>query len=226
MLAIHEFSTEFVPIIGAEARIDIIDWHGKRAVCKARIPKTYRNEKLDHWLRTKRTREEAEILHRAKLLGVDCPALYFADPEKTELVMEYVQGVLLRDFKGVGAGAKKVNESSLSGLYFVLGKYAAKLHSGNLIHGDLTTKNVIITQDNRLVLIDFGLSFISERIEDRAEDLHLLKQALKSTMSPDQAKDIFDIVIQGYRSVSGRVAKQIFTQIQEIERRGRYARVD
>src|SRR5487761_522095 len=90
MLAIHEISAEFVPIIGAEARIDIIDWHGKRAVCKARIPKTYRNEKLDHWLRTKRTREEAEILHRAKLLGVDCPALYFADPEKTELVMEYV----------------------------------------------------------------------------------------------------------------------------------------
>ena len=51
------------------------------------------------------------------------------------------------------------------------------------MHGDLTTKNAIIHGD-RLVLIDFGLSFISDRLEDRGEDIHLLKQAIKSSCNP------------------------------------------
>lgn len=205
----------FAPRIGAEAKIDLINWHGKKAIRKLRIRKSYRNPELDRQLRLRRTKEEVDLLHEAKLAGVDTPEVLFADPDSCEIVLEYVDGQLLKDF-----GADKTK------LYKLLGKYSAQLHSKGIIHGDLTTKNLIVSRD-RLVLIDFGLSFISDRIEDRAEDLHLLKQALRSQSSSLGAKNAFAKVLQGYRSIAGEVRmKKLLRQIEQIELRGRYARVD
>lgn len=218
---------EFRPNIGAEAKIDLIVWHGRNVVRKIRVPKAYRNEKLDQWLREKRTREEAEILHRAKLSGVECPLLYFVDPVKMELYLEYIEGVLLRNLELCGRVKNSPDDLVLTNCYDLLGKYAAKLHRDHIIHGDLTTRNVVHTNNGRLVLIDFGLSFISERIEDQAEDLHLLKQALKSTTTEGRAKTAFEIVLGGYRIEAGsKLTDRLQSQIKEIERRGRYARVD
>jgi Kae1-associated kinase Bud32 len=219
----------FPSVLGAEALIELIDWHGKKAIRKTRIRKAYRDEKLDNRLRFKRTREETEILYHAKLLGVDCPVFYFADPQRFEIIMEFVEGTLLRDLvESTPYSKEKIGEiRSLSEITRVLGKYAAKLHTGDLIHGDLTTKNVILTKEHRLVLIDFGLSFVSSRIEDKAEDLHLLKQAFRSTVNPMQADNLFEKVMEGYASVSGEeTCRRLRTQIREIEKRGRYARVD
>ena len=39
----------------------------------------------------------------------------------------------------------------------------------------------MIIKENKIYFIDFGLSFFSSRIEDRAVDLHLVKEALQST---------------------------------------------
>lgn len=215
--------------IGAEARIDLIDWQGQRAISKTRIPKTYRNGTLDQRLRTRRTKEETEILLLAKLARVDCPKVFFVDPKKSEIVMEYIDGELLKDVeaKYQTSNSRQI-DANLSNSYITVGKYAARLHQSNIIHGDLTTKNVIIvTGENRLVLIDFGLSFYSERIEDRAEDLHLLKQALMSTTSSRRAKTAFDLATRGYRIEAGQGrTRQILRKISEIEKRGRYARVD
>jgi Kae1-associated kinase Bud32 len=219
-------SPQFRPSIGAEASIELIVWHGISVIRKDRLPKAYRDKNLDAWLRRKRTREEAEILYRAKLMGVECPKLYFADPERTELYLEYVEGILLRDLELLH-GVKTGDDSLLSDCYELLGKYAARLHNGNIIHGDLTTRNLIHSNNKKLVLIDFGLSFVSERTEDKAEDLHLLKQALRSITTERRAKAAFEIVLGGYRTEAGsKVTNRIQLQISEIERRGRYARVD
>jgi TP53 regulating kinase and related kinases len=200
---------------GAEAKIELTDWFGTKAISKMRIPKAYRDPELDQMLRSRRTKEEVEILHAAKLAGVDTPEVYFADPRASEIIMEYVEGPLLKDIK----------DTELH-LFRILGEYAARLHGKGIIHGDLTTKNVIIF-GKRLVLIDFGLSFISERIEDKAEDLHLLKQALKSSDLISVASKKFGNVLEGYQSISGKtVCERIVKQIGEIELRGRYARVD
>ena len=207
--------TSFSPVLGAEAKIDLIDWYGKPAVRKYRIPKSYRLEKLDQILRSKRTKEEVEILYASKLTGADCPEVYFADPVTCEIVMEYVQGQLL----------KSVLENRNS-IFEQIGRIAAMLHSKGIIHGDLTTKNIIISRD-RIVLIDFGLSFISDRIEDRAEDLHLLKQALKSTEPLKKAKSEFERALTGYEEIVGsKMTQMIRSQITKIELRGRYAQVD
>ena len=201
--------------IGAEARIELVDWNGKKAIRKQRVPKEYRDPKLDEILRARRTKQEAELIHAAKGLDVESPYIYFVSPVTSEIIMEYVEGTLLKDA-----------DNSDNELYRRLGEYCASLHSGNIIHGDLTTKNVI-SSGSRLVLIDFGLAFYSDRLEDKAEDIHLLKQALKSSCDTKSATRYYDSFIEGYfANQSKEYMKKMFEQITEIEARGRYARVD
>ena len=212
LTTIPKFETTY----GAEAKIELSDWYSTPVIAKTRLPKAYRNKDLDDILRRRRTREEAELLHAAKLSKVDCPEVYFVDPLSSEIVMENDEGPLLKDLRAEG----KFRE------YLKLGSMIANLHSRGIIHGDLTTKNVIVSGD-RLVLIDFGLSFISDRIEDRAEDLHLLKQGLKSSGTLSAAVSQFDKVLKGYREVAGeKEMNRIRKQIGKIELRGRYAQVD
>ena len=212
----------FAPRLGAEAKIELVNWHGRQAISKRRERKEYRNMDLDSFLLAKRTREEAHILHMAKLSGVDCPEVYFADPDAFEIVMEYIPGYLLKDLET----NKLLEKKKLDSVYKTLGTYAERLHSSKIIHGDLTTKNVILSGE-RVRLIDFGLSFLSERTEDMAEDLHLLKQALRSTLGPERSKKVFDLVLSGYSaSCSKHTFKSLLKQIASVEARGRYARVD
>ncbi len=200
---------------GAEARIELVEWYGEPAIRKIRIPKSYREHGLDKKLRTRRTKEETEILSATKIADVDVPEVFFADPRSSEIIMEYVDGTLLKDIH---------ERKTAKEVYTKLGTYAAKLHSNGIIHGDLTTKNVIHSS-GRTVLLDFGLAFVSDRIEDMAEDVHLLKQAIKSAGS-NQIRN-FDYFLEGYGAESnGKHLDRIKKQILEIERRGRYARVD
>jgi TP53 regulating kinase-like protein len=206
------------PIKGSEAIIEYLEWHGKPAVRKIRMPKRYRNHLLDLALRTKRTKEEAENLHLSKLAGVNTPEIFFADPNSCEIIMEFVQGKLLKDLDGELRQIKKVFES--------VGAYTARLHKRGIIHGDLTTKNIILSSEI-LYFLDFGLSFLSDRLEDKAEELHLLKQALKSSMDSVAAQKCFESVLAGYESEIGdSLTKSVRKQIVKIEMRGRYARVD
>ncbi|HKW05344.1 MAG TPA: lipopolysaccharide kinase InaA family protein, partial [Nitrososphaerales archaeon] len=115
--------------------------------------------------------------------------------------------------------------SSASALFDLLGETVANMHYGRIIHGDLTTKNILV-KDKRIFLIDFGLSFISERIEDKADDLHLLKQALKASSSRS-AVLYMSQVFKGYEKIMGSEYRRIIEhQVLKIEKRGRYARVD
>lgn len=208
--------TEFKEATGAEAIIRLVEWRGKTAISKTRIPKPYRNTWLDQMLRSRRTKEEALLLHAAKHSGVNVPEVYFVDPGSSEIVMEYVDGVLLKDIQG-----HKLQRV----VYKEVGENAARLHFGGVIHGDLTPKNIILVGE-KTIMIDFGLSFISNRLEDRAEDLHLLKQSIRSSGMSSPLRR-FDDVLCGYESVAG--SKELLRttkQIAEIERRGRYARVD
>jgi TP53 regulating kinase-like protein len=205
----------FSPIDGAEARIELVDWYGKPAIRKARMPKPYRIELLDRTIRSRRTKEEVEILHACKLAGVDCPQVHFADPISSEIIMEYIQGTVLKDFRG-----------DTENVLRQVGSKTARLHLNRIIHGDLTTKNMIISGE-RVAFIDFGLSFFSDRIEDRAEDLHLLKQALKSSESTRKANSQFEEAMNGYLDIAGKKdTAAVKKQIAKIELRGRYAQVD
>jgi TP53 regulating kinase-like protein len=201
---------------GAEANLYLVDWHGRRAVMKRRMRKEYRPQRLDEQIRTYRTIHEPQLMHEAKRAGVPTPMIFLVDVRNATIIMEYIDG------KQVKQLLSAIPEVDRQRLCFRIGQLIARLHKCGLIHGDLTTSNMIVNLEERVFFVDFGLSDRSEEVEARGVDLHLMKRALESTHY-QFAANCFDFVIKGYGSVLGAGAvKSVLDKIREIERRGRY----
>ena len=194
---------------GAEAEIYLTKWSGRRAISKIRGPKSYRHKILDQKIRERRTFHEAHILHSVKKIGIKTPFLYFLDKKKCEIIMELIDG-------------SNVKNNLSEKICYQIGRYTALLHNNNIIHGDLTTSNFIINYN--LVMLDFGLSFFSERIEDKATDIRLMKEILFSAYS-DVFDKMYPCFLDGYENNSNVTTKKILKNVSEIEKRGRYARM-
>lgn len=190
---------------GAEANI----YKENDTVLKERIKKSYRLPEIDEKLRTERTRHEEKLLIAAGCAGVFVPKV--VKKEKYSLTLEFISGKRLKDsFEGE-------NKTALAEK---IGKSVALLHKSDIIHGDLTTSNMIMHNGN-IYLVDFGLGFFSKSYEDKACDLHLFEEALVSTHG-DGAKDFFEKFLQVYEknySDSAGVA----TRLEKIRASGRYA---
>jgi len=203
---------------GAEADVILGDWQGLEAVFKIRKPLTYRLQVLDDAIRRQRTVHEAEMMHLTKRAGVASPFLYDVDIQSSTLIMQFVKGDRVKDLVASLSG------SQLDGTFFEFGQNVAKLHRFGIMHGDLTTANVVRSNE-RLVFIDFGLSLRTARIEDHAVDLRLIKETLLGA-HPDVSARALDALNRGYASVVGPArTRVVMKQLQNIERRGRYARV-
>ena len=195
---------------GAESELYLINWHGVNAISKVRIAKAYRNSSIDIPLRKRRTIHEANILSQVKFFGINTPFIYFLDIKNFEIIMEYIEGKTVKDFFSPD-------------LCINLGEIVGTLHCNNIIHGDITTSNFIISSNGAIFAIDFGLSFFSERYEDKAADIRLFKEILTSFHV-----DYFDISFRnfynGYKKICGSVTSKVFKTVSEIEKRGRYSR--
>ena len=201
---------------GAEANLYLEDWHGYRVVVKRRVCKTYRLEALDTKLRSFRTIHEAQIMHEAKRSGVPTPTIYMVDPKEYTIVMEYIVGRRLKEALEGTSGEYRDNLCKLAG------SQIAMLHQNHIIHGDLTTSNMILTDEEKIFFIDFGLSYYSIELEDLGVDLHLMKRALNSTHFL-HADKCFEQVVAGYKKFAGaKKASDVVRKVSEIERRGRY----
>ncbi|MCP8304521.1 MAG: Kae1-associated serine/threonine protein kinase [archaeon] len=205
---------------GAEADIYLGELFGRKAILKIRKPKPYRQPDLDSGIRKRRTLHEASFLVDARKAGVSTPLVYFIDPDKAEIVMQYIKGKRLKEI------ISDSKQSDIDTLYSEVGRSIAKLHKDSIIHGDLTTSNFLVIKNDVLVFIDFGLAFSSQRLEDKAVDLHLMKEALTSAHSK-VADKAFSKILEGYSEVAGvKMVKDLVKKVREIERRGRYTRVE
>jgi len=176
---------------------------------KVRTPKLYRNHELDVVIRKHRTIHEANFMSAAKAAGVLTPFVHLVDPVRAEIIMELIEGENVRDV-------------ITHDLCYEMGRHAATLHASNIIHGDLTTSNFI--KNKKLVLLDFGLSYYSERTEDMATDIRLIKEVF--TSAHIAVKKAFPRFVEGYASIAGKKrTDKILKNVREIELRGRYARV-
>ena len=199
---------------GAEADIFLISWFGEKAISKIRKPKPYRNILLDSEIRKKRTIHEANIISAAKIAFVVTPFIYFVDPVHAEIVMEWIEGENVKD----------IIDSKLAA---EIGRYAARMHSKNIIHGDLTTSNFIYNKKvKKLTIIDFGLSYYSERFEDKAVDVRLIKEIFMSAYANDY-ENLYHNFLFGYKEIGGDgdITVKILSTVKAIEKRGRYARM-
>ena len=192
---------------GAEAII-ILD---KDKIIKKREKKSYRINELDEKIRKLRTRKETKLLEKASKL---IPVPKIIEVNGKEILMEFIKGKKISDELGSFSKIWQLR------IFRQIGKNIAKLHNSNIIHGDLTTSNMIFNEENNKVyFIDFGLGFGSHKIEDKAVDLHLLKQALEAKHFNNWEK-LFDEVLKGYKTSKDH--KKVFERFKKVEKRGRY----
>ncbi|HPD81517.1 MAG TPA: KEOPS complex kinase/ATPase Bud32 [Candidatus Pacearchaeota archaeon] len=195
---------------GAEAKI-FLD-KKKNLIIKNRLSKSYRLQELDKKIIKGRTKSEIKLLIKAnQIINAPLPG---KNTEENKIIMPYVKGKKLSD---------NLNNFSLEKQKEILekiGKSIAILHKSDIIHGDLTTSNMILTKSNEVFFIDFGLGYISKKIEDKAVDLHLLKQALEAKHFKN-----WEILFQKFKDAYSKnyfESKQIFERLIAVEKRGRY----
>jgi len=198
---------------GAEAILYLDDFEGQQVLVKERIRKGYRVKQIDEKLRKIRTKEEVRLLTEARKFGVSTPKILHVDYASHKIVMEFVDGERLKEFLG------KADEESVRRVCAEMGRCIGLLHSAGIIHGDLTTSNIIL-KDNRIYFIDFGLGFFSKRLEDQGVDLNLLFEALKSTHFKI-LNLCWENIVKGYRQ-EYKNAEQVLKKVEEIESRARY----
>src|SRR3989344_702942 len=194
---------------GAEAKI----YKNGSLIIKERIPKKYRIKELDNKIRRYRTRREISILQKTSQL-INTPKLKQGSSESNFIiVMDFIKGKKLADC------LDKLNEKERTEICKKIGKQIAVLHNNNIIHGDLTTSNMILNK-NEIYFIDFGLSFIDQKPEHKAVDLHLIKQALESKHYKN-FESSFKNIIESYKENSKNY-KEILDRLIKVESRGRY----
>jgi len=201
---------------GAEANLYLAEWHDKKVVMKKRLPKKYRPSKLDEQIRIYRTIHEPQLMHEAKKAGVPTPTIFLVDVKNTTIIMEFIEG------KQVKRLLSEATKSERQKFCLKIGESIGKLHENGIIHGDLTTSNMILDPEGTIYFVDFGLGEKTRELEAKGVDLHLMKRALQSAHFRF-AEECFSAVIRGYsNAVNLETVKSILDKIKEIERRGRY----
>ncbi len=178
---------------------------------KDRIKKSYRISEIDNPLRKDRTKKEAKLINEARRIGIQTPKIF--DIKEDKIVMEFVEGERLKEFFNHSNQRKEISEK--------LGKDVGLLHANQIIHGDLTTSNMILREDE-IVFIDFGLGSFSNRTEDFATDLSVFKEAVKSTHFK-YLEELWNSFIKGYKQTNPNWDK-VLKALDNIEKRGRYVK--
>ena len=192
---------------GAEALI-LLD---KKGITKRRTIKSYRIPEIDEKIRKLRTRSETKLLEKASKI-IPVPSVKISNEVSKEIIMDFIDGKKLSDYLD-SFPLKKQKE-----ICNKIGENISKLHNQDIIHGDLTTSNMILKED-KVYFIDFGLGFISHKFEDKAVDLHLLRQALEAKHFRNW-EVLFGEVLKRYSK--SKDSKIVLERLKAVEKRGRY----
>ncbi len=185
---------------GAEAVIRLEE----NTIIKTRVRKRYRLAEIDENIRRERTRTEAKLISEARRCGVPTPII--KDISDFEIKMEYIEGTALKNII-----TPLLSEQA--------GELVGRLHTCGIVHGDLTTSNILF-KDGRLFLIDFGLAYLDATVEARGVDIHVLFQTFESTH--ENHEELIEAFKRGY-SRTFKNADEVIEREKEIELRGRYA---
>ncbi|XP_077982991.1 EKC/KEOPS complex subunit Tp53rkb-like [Glandiceps talaboti] len=209
---------------GAEARVYSSTFMGRPAIIKERFKKKYRHPSLDKKLTHRRTTREVSCILRCRKAGLCTPTVYFVDYESHKIYMENIENsITVRDY--VAEEQKKTQETNpqtLISLAQKIGTALATMHDNDIIHGDLTTSNMLLRQpvdpSSPVILIDFGLSSVSGLHEDKGVDLYVLERAFLSTHP--NTENIFEHILATYRKMSKK-SSDVLKKLDEVRLRGR-----
>lgn len=219
------------------------------AALKVRPSKPYRHPILDRKLTRTRIIQEARCLVKLVREGVKVPAVLALDWEGRGgesgwggawLMMEWIEGPVIRVVLEEWEAWMKKNKASLDETAIVaeearvrdllrrIGSGIAALHKAGVVHGDLTTSNLMlrreqsenqgVSMDGEVVIIDFGLASQSSQDEDRAVDLYVLERAIGSTHP--LSEPLFEELLVGYKE-GNKLAASTLRKLQDVRMRGR-----
>ncbi len=192
---------------GAEAKI----FKTGTSILKIREKKAYRHQNIDKKVRLHRMRKEAKLLNKANTL-INAPKVIKIDEAQTTLEIECINAQKIAE---VLESLPKQEQEQVAK---EIGRQIAILHNNDMVHGDLTTSNMLYNGD--VHVIDFGLGFINDKAEHKAVDLHVLEQAF-CAKHHSIAKEMLEIIFTEYKNTQEQ-AKEIFNRLDKVQRRGRY----
>jgi len=218
---------------GAEAKLYTMQWLGRPAVLKQRFPKTYRVAALDAELSSERTKAEARGLARLRRCGVRAPCVYELDLAEKIIVMEHLHDAitvkdLIYKYTSEGHSTKEHNQSigtlhpHMKALAEKIAQTLSTMHRNDIIHGDLTTSNMMLKEpyeDSAIYLIDMGLSSVDTKVEDKGVDLYVLERAVIATHP--NTDTFVEYMWQCYANTSGKQSEKIVKKLDEVRMRGR-----
>ncbi|KAG0226561.1 kinase-like domain-containing protein [Mortierella sp. GBAus27b] len=201
---------------GAEARVYLAPFCQRVVIVKERFSKAYRHPALDKKLTSRRVIQEARCLNRCQKALIDTPTVYLVDVDNSLIYMENIEGLSVRDYLVTPFGLTPEAQAQVAKQ---IGGAIGHMHNVDVIHGDLTTSNIMMRQESAsVVIIDFGLSYVSQLVEDKAVDLYVLERALISTHPNTEL--MFTQILEAYGE-SCRTATQVLKKLDDVRQRGR-----
>ncbi len=202
---------------GAEAVLYVDSLDGQKVLVKDRVRKNYRIRQIDEKLRKERTKKEVKLITDSRAIGVPTPQILDVDKVNHKIIMQFIGGIKIKDF------LDKASNTEIEVACKQIGYSIGKLHKNDIIHGDLTTSNMILQRGTeRIFFIDFGLGGYSRRIEDKGVDLKLLYDAIKAAHYKI-LKLCWGNILEGYKK-EYKNAEEVIKKIEDIEGRTRYAK--
>lgn len=208
---------------GAEAKLYISEFNSQKCLVKERFKKTYRLPEIDKQLSGERMKAESKAISRCQAAGILVPKIYHMNLNDRKIYMEYFDRAITAKKYITDLAAD--SEEQLKHLGETIGRIVGEMHANNIIHGDLTTSNMLLNpksddcHDYDLIFIDFGLAHYGHSTEDKGVDLYVLERALLSTHS--SVPTIFEIILNSYKLHNPKGASVVVSKFEDVRARGR-----
>lgn len=217
---------------GAEAKLSIGEFGGKQCLIKERFVKHYRHPDLDTHLTKERMRAESKAVTRCQAAGVNAPQILHMDLNERKIYMKYYdKSITAKEY--INDIIPKLNDADerdkrITKLAEEIGMCVGKMHANHIIHGDLTTSNILLDplefddgtfSQYSLIMIDFGLSSYNQNSEQKGVDLYVLERALLSTHSG--MPNLFSTILDAYKATNTINHSETIVKFEEVRARGR-----
>lgn len=205
---------------GAEARVYESTFASRPCVIKERFEKKYRLPELDKKLSHRRLIQEARCNLKCRRAGVRTPTIYMLDETTGRIYMEKLQGSSIKSYLKQQFSTAAAYTAEAKQVAYDIGVAIARMHDANIVHGDLTTSNIMFRDStaSSVTIIDFGLANSQPLPEDKAVDLYVMERAFNS--SHIQSETLVNEILRAYKSES-RSSDSIFQKLAQVRLRGR-----
>ena len=191
---------------------------GRDAILKTRFSKS----DLDKQIAKERTKSEARSLIRCLEMRLPVPVLHDADLENCILTIEYInESVTVRNYLDEALNSETFNSENILSLAKRIGHTIGRLHENHIIHGDLTSSNMLITkpyEKSKIILIDFDMSSEDSRSKPKADDLYVLEKDIFSTHP--NSEGFVESILSEYAKNTNQDSKAVIQKLDEVRQRG------